>query len=150
MILNPLFSIIIPCYNQAHFLPDCLNSILEQEFQDWEAIVVNDGSTDETSQVAIGYQKKDTRIKLIEKENGGLSSARNFGIRSAQGKRFIFLDADDFLYSNCLFEIAKLVNEDSYKILIQYGYSYINEDKTSILHTVLPSEQKNIIPQMFR
>jgi len=149
LILNPLFSIIIPCYNQAHFLPDCLNSILEQEFQDWEAIVVNDGSTDETSQVAIGYQEKDTRIKLIEKENGGLSSARNFGIRSAQGKRFIFLDADDFLYSNCLFEIAKLVNQDSDKILIQYGYSYINEDKTSILHTVLPSEQKNIIPQIF-
>ena len=122
--MNPLFSIIIPCYNQAHFLPDCLESLLQQSFPNWEAIVVNDGSTDTTSEVAKSYQNKDARIKLVEKENGGLSSARNFGIQSAQGNRFIFLDADDYLYPNCLIEISKLVVQDSDQVLIQYGYSY--------------------------
>lgn len=147
--MNPLFSIIIPCYNQAHFLPDCLESLLKQSFPNWEAIVVNDGSTDTTSEVAKSYQNKDARIKLVEKENGGLSSARNFGIQSAQGNRFIFLDADDYLYPNCLIEISKLVVQDSDQVLIQYGYSYVSEDKMTILHSVLPSQQKNIIPQIF-
>ena len=147
--MNPLFSIIIPCYNQAHFLPDCLESLLQQSFPNWEAIVVNDGSTDTTSEVAKSYQNKDARIKLVEKENGGLSSARNFGIQSAQGNRFIFLDADDYLYPNCLIEISKLVVQDSDQVLIQYGYSYVSEDKMTILHSVLPSQQKSIIPQIF-
>ena len=147
--MNPLFSIIIPCYNQAHFLPDCLESLLQQYFPNWEAIVVSDGSTDTTSEVAKSYQNKDARIKLVEKENGGLSSARNFGIQSAQGNRFIFLDADDYLYPNCLIEISKLVVQDSDQVLIQYGYSYVTEDKMTILHSVLPSQQKSIIPQIF-
>lgn len=147
--MNPLFSIIIPSYNQAHFLPDCLESLLQQSFPNWEAIVVNDGSTDTTSEVAKSYQNKDARIKLVEKENGGLSSARNFGIQSAQGNRFIFLDADDYLYPNCLIEISKLVVQDSDQVLIQYGYSYVTEDKMTILHSVLPSQQKRIIPQIF-
>lgn len=147
--MNPLFSIIIPCYNQAHFLPDCLESLLQQSFSDWEAIVINDGSTDATSEVAKSYENRDVKIKLVEKENGGLSSARNFGIQSAQGNRLIFLDADDYLYPNCLFEISKLLVQDSDEVLIQYGYSYVTEDISSVLHTFLPSEQKNIIPQIF-
>ena len=147
--MNPLFSIIIPCYNQSHFLPDCLESLLQQSFSDWEAIIINDGSTDATSEVAKSYENRDARIKLVEKENGGLSSARNFGIQSAQGNRFIFLDADDYLYSNCLIEISKLVAQNSDQVLIQYGYSYVSEDKMTILHSVLPSQQKSIIPHIF-
>jgi glycosyltransferase involved in cell wall biosynthesis len=147
--LNPLFSIIIPCYNQAHFLPDCIESLLVQEFQNWEAIVVNDGSTDATSEVTKKYVEKDSRIKLVEKVNGGLSSARNFGIKNAKGSRFIFLDADDFLYPNCLQNIALAIQDSDENTLIQYGYTYITQDKVSVLHTVLPSEQKNIIPQIF-
>ena len=69
--ISPFFSIIIPCYNQAHFLPDCLDSLLAQDFPDWEAIVVNDGSTDTTTEIALSYTQKDTRIKLVEKVNGG-------------------------------------------------------------------------------
>lgn len=130
-------------------MTDCLDSLLIQEYQNWEAIVVNDGSTDVTSEVTKEYISKDSRIKLVEKKNGGLSSARNFGIQSAQGNRFIFLDADDFLYPTCLFEISKLLVQDKEEVLIQYGYSYVTEDKKTILHTVLPSQQKNVIPQIF-
>jgi glycosyltransferase involved in cell wall biosynthesis len=130
-------------------LPDCLESLLQQSFSDWEAIIINDGSTDATSEVAKSYENRDARIKLVVKENGGLSSARNFGIQSAQGNRFIFLDADDYLYSNCLIEISKLVAQNLDQVLIQYGYSYVTEDKMTILHSVLPSQQKSIIPQIF-
>ena len=100
--MRTLFSIIIPCYNQAHFLPDCLESLVNPSFSNWEAIVVNDGSTDNTNEVAKSYCLKDNRIRIIQKENGGLSSARNKGIENANGSRLIFLDSDDFLYEKCL------------------------------------------------
>lgn len=145
-----LISIIIPCFNQAHYLPDCLNSILAQSYQEWEAIVVNDGSTDDTSEVTRAYISKDNRIKLIEKVNGGLSSARNYGIQYASGMRFIFLDADDFLYSNCLTVIASLSNDIDYMDLIQYGYTYITEDKQRVLGNVNAIEKKPLIPEIFK
>lgn len=116
----PFFSIIIPCYNQAHFLSDCLESLFCQEYKNWEAIIVNDGSTDNTKQTVIEFSKIDSRIKLVDKENGGLSSARNKGIQEANGDYFIFLDADDLLLNNCLKKYAEILQE---KIeFIQSGY----------------------------
>lgn len=87
-------SIIIPCYNQAHFLPDAIESALAQTYTDIEIIVVNDGSPDDTSAVARRYPK----VRLIEKANGGLSSARNAGIKAANGVYILPLDADDKLH----------------------------------------------------
>ena len=141
--MQPLFSVIIPCYNQAIYLSDCLHSLLDQTFIDWEAIVINDGSTDNTTEIANQFCKQDQRIKLSEKINGGLSSARNQGIQLSKGKRIIFLDADDFLYSNCLQEIntALLVANDNH--LVQFGYTYISEHKDKILHTTLPIKYKD-------
>ncbi len=148
--MNPLFSIIIPCYNQAHFLPDCLESLLQQSFDDWEAIVVNDGSTDVTSEVTKSYQNQDVRIKLVVKENGGLSSARNFGIVNAIGNRFIFLDADDFFYPNCLEKIAEVFQNSNEYTLIQYGYTYVKEDGLEILSHTNAQNKKSIIPDVFK
>ena len=105
-----LLSIIIPCFNQAIYLHDCLDSILQQSFSDWEAIVVNDGSSDDTNNIANAYCQKDSRIKLIEKQNGGLSSARNFGIQHATGDWLLFLDADDMLMNHHFQEIAKVIS----------------------------------------
>ncbi|PWA04862.1 glycosyltransferase [Flavobacterium psychrotolerans] len=144
------FSIIIPCYNQAHFLPDCLDSLLVQNYQDWEAIVINDGSTDGTSEITNKYVKIDSRIKLIEKENGGLSSARNHGIRNAIGERFIFLDSDDFLYPNCLEKVAFVAKESNDNELIQYGYTYITEGKERILGHVNVAEKKSLLFEIFK
>jgi len=141
--MQPLFSVIIPCYNQAIYLSDCLHSLLDQTFRDWEAIVINDGSTDNTTEIANQFCNQDQRIKLSEKINGGLSSARNHGIQLSKGKRIIFLDADDFLYTNCLQEIntALLVATDIH--LVQFGYTYISEHKDKILHTTLPIKYKD-------
>ena len=148
--MNPLFSIIIPCYNQAHFLPECLDSLLQQSFADWEAIVVDDGSTDTTNEVCQKYTSIDSRIKWVKKANGGLSSARNFGIINATGNRFIFLDADDFLYPNCLEKIAKFVQNSDKNTLIQYGYTYVKEDGKTILGHTKAQQKINLIPDVFK
>lgn len=148
--MNPLFSIIIPCYNQAHFLSQCLDSLLIQEFKNWEAIVVNDGSYDNTNEVVQKYKVKDSRIKLVEKINGGLSSARNSGIIAAKGSRFIFLDADDFLYPNCLEKVAEVAQESDENTLIQYGYTYIKEDGTEVLSHTRAQKREPLIPNIFK
>lgn len=90
-----LISIIVPCYNQANYLSDCLQSVLNQTYAEWECIVINDGSPDNTEEVVLSWSEKDSRIKYIRKENGGLCSARNAGITVAQGKWILPLDADD-------------------------------------------------------
>jgi glycosyltransferase involved in cell wall biosynthesis len=88
-------SIIVPCYNQALYLNDSIQSVLDQTIADWECIIVNDGSNDNTEPLALAWCKKDSRINYLYKENGGLSSARNAGIAIATGEYILPLDADD-------------------------------------------------------
>ncbi|MBI9042252.1 glycosyltransferase family A protein [Lutibacter sp.] len=92
---NPKISIIIPCYNQAQYLEEALQSVLNQTYTHWECIIVNDGSPDNTEQIVLEWTQKDRRFKYLYKENGGLSSARNAGIEKAQGEFILPLDADD-------------------------------------------------------
>ena len=92
---NPLISIIVPCYNQAQYLSEALQSVLEQTYENWECIIVNDGSPDDTAEVADTWVEKDDRFIYLFKENGGLSIARNFGIEHAKGEFILPLDADD-------------------------------------------------------
>ncbi len=94
---NPLISVIVPCYNQAQFLSETLQSVLKQTYSHWECIIVNDGSPDNTEEIAKIYCEKDNRFKYIYKENGGLSSARNAGINIATGDFIQFLDSDDII-----------------------------------------------------
>ena len=93
--MNPLISIIVPCYNQAQYLDECLQSVLEQTYENWECIIVNDGSPDDTEVVAKKWLEKDSRFQYLYKKNGGLSSARNAGIKIAKGEYILPLDADD-------------------------------------------------------
>lgn len=94
---NPLISVIVPCYNQARFLRDSLTSLLNQTYKNWECIIVNDGSTDNTTDVAAEWCCADNRFRLINQENKGLSGARNRGIVEAKGQYIQFLDADDLI-----------------------------------------------------
>lgn len=94
-ISNCLVSIIVPCFNQAQYLDESLQSVLDQTYTNWECIIVNDGSPDNTEEVAKIWLEKDKRFKYLFKENGGLSSARNFGITHAIGEFILPLDADD-------------------------------------------------------
>ncbi|MBS3952717.1 MAG: glycosyltransferase [Methylomicrobium sp.] len=91
----PLITVIVPCYNQARYLTDAIHSIKNQTYEKWECIIVNDGSTDNTAQVATELSKTDNRIKVINQKNKGLSGARNAGLDVAFGDYIQFLDADD-------------------------------------------------------
>ena len=94
---NLLISVIVPCYNQGAFLDDCLSSIYNQTYSNWECIVVDDGSTDNTVAVANTWVNKDSRFRLISKKNGGLSSARNVGLEYCKGDFIQLLDSDDVI-----------------------------------------------------
>lgn len=107
------FSVIIPVYNVEPYLSDCLDSLLNQTFSDWEAICVNDGSTDGSADILAAYAARESRLKVITQTNGGLSSARNSGIDAAEGEYVLFLDSDDWLEENALEVLsANLDGED--------------------------------------
>ena len=98
---NNLVSIIMPAYNVEKHIASSISSVLNQSYNNWELIIINDGSTDETEQTIKLF--KDKRIKYFKKQNGGVSSARNLALIKMQGDYFCFLDADDRLTKNSLF-----------------------------------------------
>lgn len=104
----PFFSIIIPLFNKENFIESTLKSVLNQSFIDFEVLIVNDGSTDKSEEKALKF--KDTRIQYFYKENGGVSSARNFGIEKVQSDYITFIDADDYWHPDFLQEMFKNSN----------------------------------------
>lgn len=94
----PLVTVIIPCYNYARFLPEAVASVRAQALEDWELLVVNDGSTDDSLAVAWGLAAEEPRMHVIDQPNAGLSAARNAGLAAAAGALVQFLDADDRLH----------------------------------------------------
>lgn len=111
-------SIVIPCYNQAQFLEEALASVLAQTYQDWECIVVNDGSKDETESIATKWLIKDSRFKYLAQENSGVVVARNNGINQATGTYILPLDADDKISKDYLsLAIAKFTKDPKLKVV---------------------------------
>lgn len=102
LLKTEMISIIVPIYNAENYLKSCLDSVLSQTFKDFEVLMVNDGSTDSSATICQTYAEHDSRFRYFEKENGGLSDARNYGLDRAQGAYITFLDADDFLFENYL------------------------------------------------
>lgn len=109
---KPLVSIVIPCYNQGCFLGETIDSVLTQTYDNWECIIVNDGSSDNTEEVAETYGKKDSRIKYIHQTNKGLSAARNTGVLASQGKYILPLDSDDKIGNTYLEKAVKVLEEN--------------------------------------
>ena len=124
---NPLISVIVPCYNQAQYLDECLQSVLDQTYPNWECIIVNDGSPDNTEEVAKKWLAKDSRFKYYYKKNGGLSSARNYGLDKSIGEFIQLLDCDDYLEKNKFKNQANQFN-DSIDIYIA-GYRYFEDSE---------------------
>ena len=102
-------SIIVPIYNVEEYIAECIDSILAQTYKDWELILVDDGSTDNSGKICDEYALKDNRIKVIHKENGGLSSARNAGIDNISGNLITFIDSDDVIIGKDT--LQKLIDE---------------------------------------
>lgn len=116
--MNPKVSIIIPCYNQAKFLPKAIDSLKEQSLTNWECIVVDDGSTDNSAEVVANIALKDPRIRLIQQLNGGSASARNRALQEIKGEFIQFLDADDYIDSMKLKKQVELM--ESQRLDISY------------------------------
>jgi glycosyltransferase involved in cell wall biosynthesis len=118
--MEVVVSVIVPCYNQGEFIWECVNSLINQTFQNWECIIVNDGSTDNTHDVCIKLLAIDQRFKYIYQTNSGVCAARNLGIEKAIGEFILPLDADDYLSSNYLqLGYEKFLTIDKLKVV--YG-----------------------------
>ena len=127
-----LFSIILPIYNVEKYLHECVDSILYQTFTDFELILVNDGSKDRSGNICDEYALKDDRIKVIHKENGGLSDARNFGTDKATGDYIVYVDSDDYIVSNeFLSDLSKKI-EETQRDIVLYKYSKFFDDSKTL------------------
>ena len=109
---SPKISIIAPVFNSARYLANFITSVIEQSFTDWELLLVDDGSTDSGNMVCQSFGKEDARIVFIQKAHGGVSSARNEGIRRSRGEWLFFADSDDLLLPDCLSILYKNTNSD--------------------------------------
>lgn len=127
---TPVLSVIIPVYNVGNYLSRCLESVIGQDFDAMEIIIVNDGSTDDSAAVIARYAAKDQRIIVVEKENGGLVSARRTGLERASGKYVHHLDGDDYLASGAYKTlIAKMEQEEADLLLFPFLFDYEGSGK---------------------
>ncbi len=124
--MSGLVSVIIPCYNSEKYVVKCVDSILAQTYREMEIILVNDGSKDRTGEILHEYAEKDSRVKVIDKENGGLSDARNKGIEDATGKYIVFVDSDDYVLANHVESLVALIEKYDCKMAIS-PFELVNE-----------------------
>ncbi|MBB5333546.1 glycosyltransferase family 2 protein [Chryseobacterium koreense] len=109
-------TVVIPVYNAEKYLDECVQSVLNQNFTDFEILLINDGSSDGSGIICENYASKDSRVKVFHKKNGGVSTARNMGIEYAKGKWITFIDADDYIQEN-YFEVLNLKNDTDWILL---------------------------------
>ncbi|WP_138301689.1 glycosyltransferase family 2 protein [Bacteroides ovatus] len=122
---NPLISVIIPCYKVEKYLPKCIDSIIEQTYENLEVFLVNDGSPDRCGLICDEYAQKDTRIKVIHKKNGGLSDARNVAIDIAKGEYITFVDSDDYVANDYIESLYKLILKNDAQMSITRCISFL-------------------------
>ncbi|WHH57483.1 glycosyltransferase [Petroclostridium sp. X23] len=144
-----LFTIIIPVYNVENYLKECLDSVIKQSYINLEIILIDDGSQDNSLQICNSYRKLDSRIKVISKKNGGLSSARNTGLDNATGKFIMFLDSDDYICD--AFAIDNFVNifHSTCCDLIYGTYSgFLEKDSEDIIMNITDRKIELINPEI--
>lgn len=124
----PRFSIIIPVYNLEDYIQQCLNSLIMQNFQSWEAVVIDDGSVDKSLEILKSYAAKDDRFKIIQKSNEGLSAARNDAISVCSGDYIVFLDGDDWLEQNAFEEFCLILDNFLPDVFIHNMNYFYNDD----------------------
>lgn len=127
----PKISVVIPVYNVEDYLAKCVDSVLAQDFQDYEVILVNDGSTDGSLKIAQEYERGYEKVRLISQENKGLGGARNTGILNATGEYICFIDSDDAIAPDTLATLAEAVDRLGCDIAV-FDIEYVNENGTSL------------------
>lgn len=133
-------SIIVPVYNTGKYLEKCIQSILNQSFKDYELLLVDDGSTDNSGQICDYFAESDTRVIVFHKQNGGVDSARNLGIEKATGEYYYFVDSDDELLPGCLDTLMSGMKTSDIDLVIG-GYIYSREGVDDELPKDLPTDR---------
>lgn len=140
------FSIIVPVYNGEKHIENCIQKLLKQSYDNYEIIVVNDGSSDKTSEIVSKYVLSHDKIRLINKENQGVSVARNVGIENAQGDYILFVDSDDYLDENALNTLDSLLEQRKCDLLI-YGFTVLGSSNrfndTETLKVMIENSKMN-------
>ena len=109
--MNETISVIVPVYNVAAYLPQCLKSILNQDYEDLQVLLIDDGSTDDSGAICDQFSAQDSRIQVIHQKNGGAAAAKNAGLRAATGKYLSFVDSDDYLEPGVYGFLVKTLEE---------------------------------------
>lgn len=144
----PVVSIIVPCYNQAQYLNETLDSVMSQTYHNWECIIINDGSTDNTAEISNLYCSKDPRFKYLLKQNGGVSVARNYGISQSTGTYLLPLDADDLIGPEYLYMALNVFDENSDTSLVYSKarlFGIVNEDWDLLPYSYVGLLKSNMI-----
>ena len=132
---EPLCSIIVPIYNVEALLPRCIDSLIGQQYQNIEIILVNDGSTDSSEAICREYLNRDSRLKLINKKNGGLSSARNAGLKLSKGEYIFFVDSDDYVTSDfCSVGVDGFLNHSADVVIFGFNNIFVDTNKVIKKH----------------
>lgn len=126
----PKISIIIPVYNSEKTIERCLDSIINQPYQDYEIIIINDGSKDNSEKIILEYKKNNSKIKYFLKENSGVADTRNFGIEKAAGDYIIFIDSDDYIKDTLFTDISEYLSEEIE--LIKWKGIIVDENRNEI------------------
>ncbi len=140
---NPLVSIIVPIFNAAKYLPACLDSVTNQTYQNLEIILVDDGSTDNSYQIAKSYAKKDPRIKLVHQKNQGLSGARNTGVVKATGTYLTFIDSDDEVKLNFIEKLLTTLQKTNADISVCSFKEFYTNGKITHFSQSYPAKTYN-------
>lgn len=152
MIEQPLISVIVPCYKVEKYLPKCVDSILNQTYKNLEIWLVDDGSPDMCGQICDNYTKKDSRVKVIHKENGGLSDARNVAIELAAGKWIAFVDSDDYVTADYIDTLYGLVEKYDCEVSVALHKAFKEGEDPRISDVAIYEEKMvplHAVEQMF-
>lgn len=139
---NPLVSVMVPVYNTEKYLERCIQSILNQTYENLEIIIINDGSDDSSPQICEKFAQVDNRVVVIHKENGGLSDTRNVGLKYAKGDFYAFVDSDDWILQNMIEELVYLCKKHDSEIAQCEWFSNLNEMKiqSNVVNTLQKKE----------
>lgn len=143
---KPLVSIIMPAYNAAAYISEAINSVIKQSYTNWELLVINDGSTDETEAIVLSYN--DDRIKYYYQSNLGVSAARNKGLMATKGDFFCFLDADDYLTPNSITSRVKLFQNNPEAGIVDGTVIVTTADRNHVLRIHKPSVSGRVVKHM--
>ena len=139
-----MISVVVPVYNVEKYIDECIESIMNQSYQNIEIILVNDGSTDNSYEICKEWQAKSSKIRIINKENGGLSSARNAGLDHANGDFVAFVDSDDYVDPQMLMHMREVFEINPVSVVVCPLETFV--DGTTCGNLYLPLDQEGIIP----